>query len=99
MIKEGAQKFTMPAGKEADNEARKEKSGDGNESSSWYLLSAWAACRKCRGNSNPLANKGEARGNEDEKESWPTYSQLLHLEDPTWAIVEAPGQTKSRRED
>ena len=98
MSKEGAQNVPMPAGKEADKEARKEKSGEGNESSSRYLLSAWAARRNSRGNSDSLANKGEAEGKDEEEKSWPTRCPRLHLEDPTWAIVKVPGQTKSRRE-
>ena len=90
MNKEGFQESTMPAGEQANEEAREE---DGGHDKGRYLYDIYfcSCVFKCDRESGTFAsNKSEATCKEEEDESWREKSSeasLLLRKDPSWSYL------------
>ena len=111
MGEEGLQDSPVPAGEEAEKEARKKTCGDSNRSSSSnysssslysYVGSSYFPSKKGKGKSSTFSNKCEATSKEDEDKSWREKSSeifLLHGKDPTRAHLQVLGKAQRRCDD
>ena len=98
---EGFEDPLVPAGNQANEEAWQEEGGDGNGSSCCRI---WAIefVSNCIGKGNPLADKCEATGKEEEDESWREKSSqvfLLLRKDPAWSHLQVLGDAQRGGDD
>ena len=111
MDKQSLQDSPVPAGEQAEKEARKKTCGDSNRSSSSnysssslysHVGSSYFPSKKGKGKSSTFSNICEATSEEDEDKSRREESSkifLLHGKDPTRAHLQGLGKAQRRCDD